>query len=74
MSRCTPGHGWTTRAKRRGGRLSIEKIRAEQYQKLARIFPDSRIGPTAKIAIEWLDGNPVRVLGRPILEALNLHR
>ena len=34
MSRCTPGHGWTSRKRKRGGLRNIETARAVQAKQL----------------------------------------
>ncbi len=65
MSRCTPGHGWTRRAKRFGGQANIDAIRAAQYKALGEVMLDGTNlqKELAPHALEYLNGSPVRVLG-----------
>jgi hypothetical protein len=65
MSRCTPGHGWTSRMRRSGGMGPIQAKRAVQFQKLAQVAESGtkRQRDLAPHAIAFLEGNPVRVLG-----------
>ena len=61
-SRCTPGSGWTCRAKRHGGMANVIAKRVEQFRLLA----IAMAGPHKEIAegcIRWLEHNPVRLLG-----------
>jgi hypothetical protein len=70
MSRCTPHLGWNGRLKRLGGLFGIATIRAEQAKKLAPMYrnPAHRHHQMAKYAVEFLEGNPRRVLGPAIQE------
>jgi hypothetical protein len=64
MSRCTPGHGWTSRMRRHGGLGAIAAKRAVQFQKLAQVVQtdDFEVQEEVRAAEKFLNGNAVRVL------------
>lgn len=51
---------WTTRLRRHGGMAAVASKRRHQFQVLAGIL--GRKAQDAKNAIEWLEGNSLRVL------------
>jgi hypothetical protein len=64
VSRCTPGRGWTSRMRKRGGMGPIQATRARQFQGLAAVLKSGTKGQKelAPHAIAFLESSPVRTL------------